>query len=51
VGDEGAIVAYTAELEVRNGLSAQRLPFAVGEVWMKYGGEWKCRYHHATMLK
>ena len=51
VGDEGAIVAYTAEVEVRNGLSAQRLPFAVGEVWMKYGGEWKCRYYHATTLK
>jgi hypothetical protein len=51
VGDEGAIATYTAEVEVRNGLSAQRLQFAVGEVWMKHGGEWKCRYYHATMLK
>jgi hypothetical protein len=51
VGNEGAIVSYTAEVEVRSGLSAQRLQFAVGEVWMKHGGEWKCRYYHATMLR
>jgi hypothetical protein len=51
VGDEGAIVTYTAEIEVRSGLSAQRLRFAVGEVWMKHRGEWKCRYYHGTMLK
>lgn len=51
VGDEGAIATYTAEIEVRNELSAQRFQFAVGEVWMKHGGEWKCRYYHATMLK
>ena len=51
VGDEGAIATYTAEVEVRNGLSAQRFQFAVGEVWMKHGGEWKCRHYHATMLK
>lgn len=51
VGEEGAIATYTAEVEVRNGLSARRFQFAVGEVWMKYGGEWKCRYYHATMLK
>lgn len=51
VGDEGAIVTYTAEIEVRRGLSAERLKFAVGEVWMKHGVEWKCRYYHATMQK
>ncbi|MGB7436441.1 MAG: nuclear transport factor 2 family protein [Candidatus Acidiferrum sp.] len=51
VGEEGAIATYTAEVEVRNGLSAQRLQFIVGEVWMKHGGEWKCRYYHATTLK
>jgi hypothetical protein len=32
VGDEGAIANCTAEVEVRNGLSAQRFQFAVGEV-------------------
>ena len=51
VGEEGAIATYTAEVEVRNGLSARRFQFAVGEVWMKRGGQWKCRYYHATMLK
>lgn len=51
VGEEGAITTYTAEVEVRRGLSAERFRFAVGEVWMKYGEEWKCRYYHATMLK
>jgi len=51
VGDEGAIATYTAEIEVRSGLSAQRLRYAVGEVWMKHGGKWKCRYFHATGLR
>jgi len=51
VGGEGAIVTYTAEVEVRNGLTAQRHQFAVGEVWMKHSSQWKCRYYHATMLK
>jgi len=51
VGEEGTIVTYTAEVEVRNGLEAQRHQFAVGEVWMKHSGQWKCRYYHATMLK
>ena len=51
VGEEAAIATYTAEVEVRSGLSAQRHRFAVGEVWMKYGGQWKCRYYHATFLK
>ena len=51
VGGEGAIATYTADVEVRNGLSAERSQFAVGEVWMKHGGVWKCRYYHATPLK
>lgn len=51
VGDEGAIATYTAEVEVRMGLSAHRFQFAVGEVWMRHGAAWKCRYYHATPLK
>ena len=47
-GDEAAIATYTAEVEVRNGLSASRFKFEVGEVWLKEGGQWKCRYYHAT---
>jgi Domain of unknown function (DUF4440) len=51
VGEEGAIATYTAEVEVRRGLTAERHRFEVGEVWMKQSGEWKCRYYHATPLK
>jgi hypothetical protein len=51
VGAEGAIATYTAEVELRRGRSAERLQFAVGEVWMQHGGEWKCRYYHATPLR
>jgi uncharacterized protein DUF4440 len=50
-GDEAAIATYTAEVEVRSGLSAKRFKFEVGEVWLKAGGEWKCRYYHATTRK
>jgi Domain of unknown function (DUF4440) len=51
VGAEGAIATYTAEVEVRSDLSAQRLHLAVGEVWLKHGGVWRCRYRHATPMK
>jgi len=50
-GDEAAIATYTAEVEVRNGLSAKRFKLEVGEVWLKEGGQWKCRYYHATPRK
>lgn len=51
IGEEAALVTYAAEVEVRNQLSAARHKFAVGEVWAKREGEWKCRYYHATTLK
>lgn len=51
VGEEAAIATYTAEVEVRSGTSSGRFQFAVGEVWVKRGNDWKCRYYHATMLK
>ena len=50
-GEEAAIATYTAEVEVRSGLSAKRFKFEVGEVWLREGGQWKCRYYHATMRK
>jgi hypothetical protein len=50
-GEEAAIATYTAEVEVRSGLSANRFKFQVGEVWWKEGGQWKCRYYHATLQK
>jgi len=51
VGDEGAIATYSAEVEIRLGLHAERHRFTVGEVWMKHSGQWLCRYYHATPLK
>jgi hypothetical protein len=51
VGDEGAIVSYTAEVDVRNQTSSGRFQFIVGEVWARRDNEWKCRYYHATLLK
>jgi len=51
VGDDGAIVTYSAEVEVRREHHAERHRFEVGEVWMKQRGEWMCRYYHATPLK
>jgi hypothetical protein len=48
-GEEAAIATYTAEIEVRSGLSAKRFKFEVGEVWIREAGQWKCRYYHATM--
>ena len=51
VGDEGAIATYTAEVEVRQDLSAVRFSFSVGEVWIKERSGWKCRYFHATTRK
>ncbi|MGB7845051.1 MAG: nuclear transport factor 2 family protein [Candidatus Acidiferrum sp.] len=50
-GEEAAIATYTAEVEVRSGLSAKRFKFEVGEVWLKSASQWKCRYYHATMRK
>jgi hypothetical protein len=40
-----------AEVAVSSGGSPVTVKFAVGEVWAKQAGEWKCRYHQATVLK
>jgi len=50
-GDEAVIATYTAEVEVRNGLSAERYKLEVGGVWLRERGQWKCRYNHATPRK
>ena len=40
-GEEAATIAtYTAEVEARSGLSANRFKFEVGEVWLREGGPW-----------
>jgi len=51
VGTEAAIATYNVEVEVRRGLQAERHRMAVGEVWMLHGGEWLCRYYHATGVR
>ncbi len=51
VGEEAAIVSYTAEVRVPGNTAPQRSPFLVGEVWAKHSGKWKCRYSHATAQK
>jgi hypothetical protein len=49
VGEEAAIVSYVAEVQVPG--NTARFHFLVGEVWVKRGEKWKCRYYHATMRK
>ncbi len=49
VGEEAGIVNYAAEVQAPG--NPARLRFLVGEVWVKRGEKWKCRYHHATMQK
>jgi hypothetical protein len=51
VGKEAAIVTYTAEVQARVDESSARFKFEVGEVWLKVGGQWRCRYYHATMQR
>ena len=51
IGEDGAILSYTAEVQIPNGDTSRRLQFAVGEVWLKNSNDWRCRYYHATMLK
>jgi uncharacterized protein DUF4440 len=50
-GEEAAIATYTAEVQVRVDESSVGFKFEVGEVWLREGGQWKCRYYHATMRK
>ena len=50
-GAEAVIATYTAEVQVKDGESSVGFKFEVGEVWLKEGGQWKCRYYHATMRK
>lgn len=51
IGERAALVTYTAEIGVGSHISPTKIRFAVGEVWMKYVEDWKCRYYQATMLR
>ena len=47
---EVTLARYAAEVEVKSAGKASRFRFAVGEMWAKRAGVWKCRYYQATML-
>jgi hypothetical protein len=44
-----ALANYLATVEIPNAPKLGK--FMVGEVWIRQGGQWKCRYHQATPLK
>jgi len=44
-----ALANYLATVEIPNAPKLGK--FVVGEVWVKQGGQWKCRYYQATPLK
>jgi hypothetical protein len=51
IGHDGALAAYTVTVVIGNGGSPVTVKFAVGEVWVKQTGEWKCPHDQATILK
>lgn len=50
-GEEGAVATYTAEVLAVSEGTRGRFRFEVGEVWLREGEQWKCRYYHATPRK
>jgi hypothetical protein len=51
LGDEAALATYIAEVGIASHLAPATVKSAVGEVWIKRLGDWKCRYYQATFLK
>jgi len=51
VGTEGALVTYIAEYSGNAGGQAVQEKDAMGEVWIKRGGNWKILYVQATKVK
>jgi len=45
LGAEAALMRYLAEVEA----GGAKYRFVVGEVWVKRGVEWKCRYYQPTV--
>jgi hypothetical protein len=45
IGHDGALATCITEVVVSSGGSPVTIKFAVGEVWAKQAGEWKCRYY------
>jgi hypothetical protein len=46
IGQDGTLVTYIGLITFQNGGPAK---FAFGEVWVRQGGEWKCKYSQATV--
>lgn len=51
IGSESALVTYMAGIGIASHISPMAINVAVGEVWLKQSGDWKCRYYQATVLK
>src|ERR1700740_1687512 len=49
--DEAPLTTYIAKIGAGSHISPKVVKFAVGEVWVKQYGDWKCRYYQATTLK
>jgi hypothetical protein len=47
IGHDGALATYVAQVLFQN--SDTPLKIAFGEVWVKEGDEWKCKYSQATV--
>jgi hypothetical protein len=47
IGQEGALVTYVGLITFQNG---GPIKFAFGEVWVKEGDLWKCKYSQATTM-
>jgi hypothetical protein len=50
IGPESALVTYIAGIGIASHISPTTIKFAVGEVWLKQSGDWKCRYYQATKV-
>lgn len=46
-----ALVSYIAEVDAPSGALSIRVRFAVGEVWIRRDGVWKCRFYQGTLMK
>ena len=50
VSADTALVNYIADVDGPSDGKLIHVRWQVGEVWVKSGGEWKCRYYQPTLL-
>lgn len=48
LGLDAALMTYTAEVDAPSGGKMTHVTYQVGEVWVRWAGEWKCRYCQGT---